>query len=84
MLMLRDVGVAGFIDHVNSLAYCAYPFTIERHETYHRAYLALLDAVLNADFKDVRVGILWLGSYVRVHDAIFTHHCALLILDQLT
>lgn len=62
MLLLRDVGVAGFIDHVNPLAYCACPFTIEHHDTYRRTYLAFEDAVLNAGLKGVRVGILRLEA----------------------
>ena len=48
MFVSRDVGFAGFNDHVNSLAYYARPFTIERLERYRRTNFAFLVIVLNA------------------------------------
>jgi hypothetical protein len=53
MFMPRDVDVAGFDDHVNSLAYCAHPFTIERLQTYHRTIVSSSNAALNAGAKVV-------------------------------
>jgi hypothetical protein len=53
MFMPRDIDVAGFDDHVNSLAYCAHPFTIERLQTYHRTIVSSSNAALNAGAKVV-------------------------------
>lgn len=48
MFVPADVAVAGFDNHVNSLAYCARPFTIEHLQTYRQATLACLNAASNA------------------------------------
>lgn len=63
MFMRDNVGVAGFIDHVKSLAYCARPFTIEHLETYRRTQLAFRDIALNTPSRSMCVGIPRLGTY---------------------
>jgi hypothetical protein len=84
MFMLRDVDIAGFNDHVNSLAYYARPFTIEHLQTYHRLSLAFSDAALNAGTKMPVLGSFGLRTTRKGHDAIRIHHCAVLTSYRLT
>ena len=64
--VLRDVGVAGFNDHVNSLAYCTLPLTIKHFETYRRTNFAVLKAALNVNLQGARVRILRLRTYGEI------------------
>lgn len=84
LFMPRDVGVAGFNDHVNSLVDCARPFTIEHLDTYRRADLVPVNAELNTGYKEAVLGSFGLRRTRKAHDAIFTHHCALFTSDHLT
>jgi hypothetical protein len=84
IFMSRDVGVAGFYDHVNSLVDCAQPFTIEHLETYRWTNLALKDAGLNAGYKVFVLGSFGLRRMRRIRDAILIHNCAVLPSDRLT
>ena len=63
---LYDVGVEGFSDPVNLLAYCTNPLTINHLETYGRANFARLNPALNANLQGVRVRILRLKAYGEV------------------
>lgn len=84
MFMLRDVDVAGFNDHVNSLAYYARPFTIEHLQTYHRLSLTFSNAALNAGAKMAVLGSFGLRTTRKGYDAIRIHHCAVLTSYRLT
>src|SRR3712207_5935080 len=70
MFMQRDVGVAGFIDHVNLLAYCACPLTIEHHQAYRRTKLKPRRRRLERRPKGVVLGSLGLMLSWEEHDAI--------------
>jgi hypothetical protein len=65
MLVLRDIDVAGFDDHVNSLAYCARPFTIELLNTYQPDKLRFLRSTTKLELHGVYVTILRFEAYVE-------------------